>query len=816
MSTTKRWVQVAVARPFAEALTYAVPQLLGVELQIGHVVSVPLGSAIETGYVVGFPAEPGFDVAKIKPVRGLVDPIPAFDEAQLELFRWISTYYLAPLGSVIRTAIPSEVRQRTVRVLEPTEAGVEALAGGQLEEGPAAVLREIIHRPGLTGRSLAKRLEDDLPEEASAEPAIAAAVRGGFARWSEREVGGVKARVPTLWLVGDEAGALARLARPGPRQRAIVAALAARGAPMDVAELVSQQGEAVRAALNALVEAGVIARGDREARDAMEEVRAAGPAVAPALNPDQQRALAALTGPEAGKAWLLFGVTGSGKTEVFLGAAKAALDRGEQVLVLVPEIGLTPQLVGRFKARFGDDVAVLHSGLTGRDRLAHWRRVRAGEARVLVGARSALLAPFRRLGLVVVDEEHDDSYKQDDGVRYNARDVAVVVGRRHGCPVVLASATPSLETWANAKSGRYGLLRLPRRATPRPVPSVELVDMTAWPSPKDGPRHVLAPPVVEALGDTLRRGGQAMVLYNRRGFATLVQCTTCGGAYECPSCGVSMTLHRAAGVVACHYCGLRRTVSDLCPVCRTPTMEELGKGTERVEEELARLFPGVAVGRMDADTTTQRGSLHKLLDDFRDGRTQLLVGTQMIAKGHDFPGVQTAVVVSVDQGFRMPDFRASERTYALLVQLAGRAGRGDVAGRVLVQTWKPDHYALSDLGDVEGFLDREMRLRRTLRYPPVTRLVLVRIDGVDRAEVQAAARGLSGELRANLPRGVDVLGPAMAALPRLVGRWRYQLVLRGDDPRVFRGWLEERRSLLERAARRGVRVVVDVDPRQIM
>lgn len=327
---------------------------------------------------------------------------------------------------------------------------------------------------------------------------------------------------------------------------------------------------------------------------------------------------------------------------------------------------------------------------------------------------------------------------------------------------------------------------------------------------------MLAPPVVEALEETLKRGGQAMVLYNRRGYATMIQCTSCGGTAECPSCGVAMTLHRAAGVVACHYCGLRRAMRDECPACGQATLEELGKGTERVEEEVARLFRGVSVARMDADTTTARGSLHAILDDFRSGNTQLLIGTQMIAKGHDFPGVQMAVVVSVDQGFRMPDFRASERTYALLVQIAGRAGRGAVAGRVLVQTWNPEHYALSELGDVEGFLERELRLRDTLRYPPVSRLVLVRLDGPLRPDVQAAARGLAAELRAVSARGVDVLGPALAAMPRVVGRWRYQLILRGMDAGAFRRWLAVVRGRIEAAGRKGVRVTVDVDPRHLM
>jgi primosomal protein N' (replication factor Y) len=810
-----RWIKVALARPMADAFTYAVPAELVGRVDVGHVVLAPLGPVAETGYVVAVLDAPDIDAARVRPIRSLVDPLPAFDADQLDFFRWIADYYMAPVGSVIKTAVPGEVRAKVVRVLEPTEAGIEALTARQLEESVAAVLREIIARPGLTRRGLLRRLVDEQEEEA-VEHGLAALLRHEHARWEEREDRGTRARAPTVALAGSVDAALARLPKAGPRQKALLRAVAGAEGPVDVAELVAAHGASAREVLARMVKAGALVRAEREVRDALEDARPLGATHALALNSDQQAALAALTAPEAKGAFLLFGVTGSGKTEVFLGAAQAALERGQQVCVLVPEIGLTPQLVGRFKARFGPDVAVLHSGLTGRDRLAHWRRVRSGEARVLVGARSALFAPFRALGLIVVDEEHDDSYKQDDGVRYNARDLAVVLGRRAGCPVVLASATPSLESWVNARSGRYGLLRLPRRATARPVPTVELVDMTQVERPKEGPRPILAPACVTALRDTFARGGQAMVLYNRRGYATLVECTSCGGSYECPNCGVSMTLHQRAGVVACHYCGLTRPAQEACPACGKPTLEELGKGTERVEEELQALFPEVPIARMDADTTAVRGSLHAMLDDFRAGRTRLLVGTQIIAKGHDFPGVHTAIVVSVDQGFRMPDFRASERTYALLVQLAGRAGRGDVPGRVLVQTWKPDHYALREVGSVEGFLERELRLRQTLRYPPLTRLVLVRLDGVDRPTVQGAARALAAELRRRLAEGVDVLGPSLAALPKMVGRWRYQIILRGQQVGVFRGWLTQIRPLLERAAGGGVRVTVDVDPRHLM
>lgn len=810
------YARVAVARPVEGLLSYAVPAHLDERLAPGHAVLVPLGRGAETGYVIERSDEPDVDPAKVRPITRLVDPEPVFEARQLEFFRWVAEYYLAPLGLVIHTAVPSQIRARVLSVIDPTDAGVEALTGGEATAQLAQVLREVVSRPGLTRRGLARRLDGEL-ERDEVERAVQGLVRREWVARAEREVREMRGRRRTVCLAVPQDGALELVPRAGRRMRSVIASLARAGGSVDLAEVVAEQGGSARDALKRLIAAGVVREGEREVRDVLLDAPAQGPTESPVLNPDQQAALESLTAEDAVGAWLLYGVTGSGKTEVFLGVARHALDRGGQVLVLVPEIGLTPQLVGRFKARFGAAVAVLHSGLSGAERLSEWRRIRAGEARVAVGARSALFAPFGRLGLVVVDEEHDDSYKQDEGVPYSARDLAVVLGRQHGCPVVLASATPSLESWYNAHTDRYRLLRLPERATPRPVPDVELVDLTELVVEPDQERPVFAPVVVEALEQTFAAGGQAIVLYNRRGYATMVQCTSCGGTYECPNCGITMTLHRRAGVVACHYCGLKRPWSESCPSCGG-ALEELGKGTERIEAELGRLFPDIAVARMDADTTAVRGSHHRILQGFREGRTRLLVGTQIVAKGHDFPGVHTAVVVSADHGFRIPDFRAAERTYALLVQVAGRAGRGEIPGRVLLQTWKPDHYVLRHLGDLEGFLRVEGRLRNTLRYPPFTRLCLVRLSGVDRRAVDTAARDLAAALRreARRVRGVGVLGPAPAALPRLIGRWRYQIVLRGEDLRAFRAFLSAQLDLLRGAARRGVRVGWDVDPRNLM
>ncbi len=805
------YAQVAIARPFATPLTYAIPA--HVEVRLGHVVLVPLGNLGETGYIVGTTDAPGIAPEKIKPLSRVLDPIPAFDAQQLDFFRWIADYYLASLGEVIATALPGQLRAKVVHVFEPTDGGALALADQSAEGATASVLREVISRPGLTRRGLVKRLKAEIGAD-DAERGIATAVRRGWIRPADREIAETRSQVKTLALAIPLAGALLAIPPRFTRQRALLAELAS--APADLPDVLARHGEAARAAIRALVEAGVLAEGEREKRDPLDDAHVV-PSAPPALNPDQREALAAIAASEGGT-FLLHGVTGAGKTEVFLGAAQQVLARDRQVLVLVPEIGLTPQLVGRFKSRFGPAVAVLHSGLTGVERLAQWRRIRAGEATVAVGARSALFAPFRDLGLVVVDEEHDDSYKQDEGVRYNARDLAVVLGRQRRAVVVLATATPSLESWWNAKQGRYTLLRLPVRATPRPVPKVEVVDLSVIPKEKGVASPLLAPQVHLALQETFDRGGQAIVLYNRRGYATLVECGACGAAYECPSCGLAMTLHQVAARLQCHYCGYAVASSPICPVCRAPELAATGKGTERVEEQLAELFPNVRQARMDADTTAARGAIPHLLDRFRAGETQLLVGTQIVAKGHDFPGVHTAVVISADRGIRMPDFRAAERTYALLVQLAGRAGRGTVPGRVFVQSWKPDHPVFQYLDDVDAFLEAESRLRFQLKQPPHTRLCLVRLEAVDRTAAQRASSDLAKVLRAEMRAfpGVAVLGPAPAALPRLVGRWRFQLLIRGEQQGPYRQFLASCARRIAEGARGGVRVSWDVDPRHLM
>lgn len=777
-------VRVAVPLPVFGPYTWSAPE----PLDPGVAVRVPFHGRKVNGWVI----EPGAEgeVGEVKPIEAVLDPEPAFTPSQLVFYRWIADYYLSPLGEVIATATPAGARVTTRHGYWPTPAGVEALAVDPPEGAAGTVLREVVAHPGRSRSGLERRLHGEVDD---ATRVLRALVDQGLVEAQDLTVEGP--RDVETWVVATPDAALGALSTRAVKAREVLARLPARAAELDAAGVTT------------LLRRGLAVREERPRR---AQAAPGAATVPPRLHPEQLAAVEAVRGPGT---WLLHGVTGAGKTEVYLALTARALEAGHQVLVLVPEISLTPQLTDRFAARFPGRVAVLHSALTPAERLREWRRIRAGEAAVAVGARSALFAPFEALGLVVVDEENDDSYKQEDGVRYHARDLAVVRGRLAGCPVLLGSATPSLESWENAKSGRYHLLRLTQRATPRPVPGVEVVDMRLE-ARVDGKEPMISAAVRAALLDALQVGGKGILLYNRRGFATFVECPGCGQAYECPSCGIALVYHQAARRLDCHYCGFHRVFQPDCPKCGT-LLQVYGKGTERVEEAVRETFPGVPVARMDADTTASRGSHARILDDFRAGRARLLVGTQVVAKGHDFPDVHVAAVLGADHILGMPDFRSAERVFSLVTQLCGRAGRGEVPGRVFLQTHHPDHPVFATIGDMAAFAATEEKVRQALRYPPFARLVLLRVEGAERDAAWDAAVGLGRGLRAQA-RGyatVEVLGPARAPLPRLVGRWRFQLVVRGREVRAFRNFLVAHHRGW--TAPKGVRLVVDVDPRSL-
>jgi len=541
----------------------------------------------------------------------------------------------------------------------------------------------------------------------------------------------------------------------------------------------------------------------------------------PRLTPSQRAALEGIMAARAENRFspfLLHGVTGSGKTEVYLRAGQATLEKGRTAIILVPEIALTPSLAAQFEARFGDLVAILHSGLTPAQRVGEWLRLLSGQARLVLGARSAIFAPLTKVGLIVVDEEHETSYKQEEGLRYQARDVALVRGRMEGAAVILGSATPSVVSHYHRSKGKYQGLNLPTRVLSRPLPQVEMVDLRAEPEPPEGPL-LFSGRLLRATEEVLAQGRQALFFINRRGFASYPVCGSCGRPYSCPNCSVTLTFHSGFGVLICHYCGLVQAAPQ-CRGCGSENPRHLGSGTERVEAEAKTSFPGARIARLDSDVSGGYRALSGTLSRLAQGKIDILVGTQMLAKGHDFPGIGLVGVILADQSLNQPDFRAAERTFQLLTQVSGRAGRGDAPGRVLIQTYNPDHYALvtSAAQDYQGFVDLELQFRRELFYPPFSRLILLRLSGLKAEAVERAARRVAAilreEARSLAGRGrLKILGPAPAPVVKVRNRFRWRVLIKARTAALGRALLE---PVLDRAAGledlRRVRLAVDVDP----
>ena len=757
-------VGVALRSPVDSLFHYSVPPALNDRLAVGHAVQVPFGRRLVSGVVVELDPAPAAGV-KLKPVSALLMDDAVIDPAELPFFRWVARYYRYPLGQVLAAALPPQLHQR---------------ARGRSDDGPAT---------------------DG-----------AAALLG-------------PPTVEVVSLKTDLTAALSAFSRPGPVRDRLLAYLDRFG-EVEVPQLVAQFSGA-RRILHQLEDRQQV-RVEHRPVDSPLDRPAVQNDTPPHLTDEQRVAVDAIDAArrEGGfKPLLLHGVTGSGKTEVYLRAAQTALDGGGGVLVLVPEIALTPQLVDRFAARLKSPMAVLHSGITAKQRFDRWRSLREGSARIAIGARSAVFAPVKNLALIVVDEEHDGSYKQEEGLRYHGRDVAVVRASQLGIPVVLGSATPALESTHNAQCGKYGLLSLPSRVQQRPLPDVTIVDLREERGGEQ-PRHrLLTEPLIQALTEVVERDEQAILLLNRRGHSSVVLCGSCGGSFECPDCDVSMTYHGRRNLLLCHYCGRAVPRPQRCPHCNADALEEVGEGTERIEEGLAELLPGLRVDRMDRDTTRERGAHARILDRFRRGEIQVLVGTQMVAKGHDFPRVTLVGVLHADAALHLPDFRAGERTFALLTQVAGRAGRGEIPGRVIVQTFTPKHEAIRHaLGhDYDGYARRLLTTRRAVGYPPFSRLALIRLSHKRDATVRQTARKVGDRLRGSVRAhggsgaGLRLLGPAPAPMPRIAGRYRWNVLLMAPGPALLSTLLADVQGHLDEAAKvSGMRLAVDVDPQSML
>ncbi|HEV7669710.1 MAG TPA: primosomal protein N' [Thermoanaerobaculia bacterium] len=809
------YAEIAVPLPLAAPLTYEIPPGLALLAQPGVRAKVRVGKRRLTGLVLAIHDRrpEGFE---IRPIEEIVDLEPVVPVDLLELARFTADYYLAPIGEVVRAMVPGDLPSQGNRRVWATDAGAFATPRNPDEERLLEALREL-------GRASVADLVERLG--ASSEPPLERPVgrliadlqeRGWIASEDRTARGGRYVSAFEL-APGPKEAHLAACGRSAPGKAAIEY-LAAIGRPATGAEI-SALAEASPAVLKRLTDLGIVRKFTQVERLGLDRhMFGAGETASFELRPDQAETVATLqTAIDGGSfaPFLLVGMTGAGKTEVYLRAAEAALAAGKSAILLVPEIALVPALARAVEQRFGADLAILHSGLGSSERHQEWERVRRGEARVVLGPRSALFAPVANLGLIVVDEEQDPAYKQESAPRYHGRDLALVRARAAGAVALLVSATPSLESRYNAEQGKLTPLKLTARAGQGSLPEGILVDLrTEAPRRVPGEIH-FSERLKTEIAETLERGEQIILLRNRRGYSPMLLCRACGEDFRCDDCGLPRTLHMRDRELVCHYCGSMRPMPALCPICGEAALEPIGAGTERVEEMFAEMYPGIELAVLDRDTARRPGGPAALLERFSRGDSQVLIGTQMVSKGHHFPNVSLTAVLAADSYLGFPDFRAVERTYNLLVQLAGRAGRGDRPGKVIYQTYHPEHYAIQAAlhGDDEGFVREELRFRRAFHYPPFSRLVQILVEDKNRDRCHDRLAEFSNRVSAHpKARSIRMTGPAPAPFERLRGEWRFQLLLRSASLRDLHAILHD---VLGQVSFAGD-LIVDVDPQQLL
>jgi primosomal protein N' (replication factor Y) len=803
---TERFALVALPLPLANPYTYRIPETLGDRVVPGTRVVVPVRRRELIGLVVSLDAEA--PAGQARDVLAVPDLDPALSPALLATAEWMAGYYGAPLGLALRSILPGGMWGES-QVIVSLHNG-SRMTGGFAGEVLSWLEQRGGEAPVHTAARALKRPLWEVLERLTRVNAVSLRVQPpdtDAARLTER----------VLSLAGERPTLLERetLFKRRPKQRELYQTLESLGGSASIRHLSEQLGFG-DGVLRSLVRQG-LARVDQS--EVLRDPFAGSPVTSPPAHPTpaQTAAIAAVAALEPGQGALLFGVTGSGKTLVYLEAVRRALASGQGAIVLVPEIGLTPQTVSRFRGAFGDEIAVLHSGLSDGERADAWRRLHRGERRVAVGARSAVFAPVTRLGLIVIDEEHEASYKNGETPRYHTRDVALVRARLEGARLLLGSATPSLETLVRTEA-RLGLLRLPERVAARPLPPVEIIDLRVAPKVSGTGPLAWSEALDAAILATLARREQALLLLNRRGYAAFLQCPDCGEVWQCPRCSISLTVHQSPPALRCHYCGHEEPLPLSCRACANPVQQMRGVGTQQLERMLAERYPQARVSRMDLDTTSTKWSHQRILGAVEKGEVDLLIGTQMIAKGLDFPNVTLVGVVDADTGLYLPDFRSAERTFQLLAQVAGRAGRGPKGGRVLVQTRHPTHHALVCAAhhDTEGFLRDERALRESPPYPPVTSLVNLLVSGPNEGEVSRRAAALADWCTALIERHdlpITLLGPAPCPLVRIKDRWRWHVLLKGPSEALGR--------VVRYAARRlkregSTRVVIDRDPASLL
>ena len=812
-----------VAFPLPEDLTfsYAIPARLQSFVQRGSRVLAPLGQGTREGVIVDLMDEPDLpdDSIEIKNLTDCLDDTPTFSDELLTLTKWMSEYYLSSWGEALRCAAPAAVRTRQNRVVHllATDEQIADMRQSRqteilsiLSEDDGLSIHQIARRMGVGVSKLRQALsalqEKGLVElrsniQPKARPQTISVVSPA------KPVSEIEAQIPELESRAPKQAEMLRILVECNDETLTTTELIKR-ADTSLSGLQSLEGKGL-----IHIESVQIVRNPLS----LDPVASTQPLT---MNPDQATALQAIQGAidsDRRELFLLHGVTGSGKTEVYMQAMASVLDRGKRVIVLVPEISLTPQTVSRFVGRFGSRVAVLHSNLSDGERYDQWQQIKSGDADIVVGPRSAVFAPFPNLGLIVIDEEHETSYKQDTAHPfYHARDVAVKRSELVGCPLILGSATPSLESFYHAQQGEYTLLRLPSRVSNIEMPPVEIVDMRE--ELKRGNRTIFSTVLRTAIEERLAKGEQVILFLNRRGFSTHVFCRTCGYVEQCNHCSISLTFHFHTKRMGCRHCGYERPTPQVCPECGSVYIRYFGLGTEQVEQEVVKAFPKARVQRMDADSTTRKNAHQQILDAFKADEIDILVGTQMIAKGLDFPNVTLVGVISADTALNLPDFRAGERAFNLLTQVAGRSGRSEAGGNVVVQTYMPEHYSIqaAEGHDYLRFYREEIGYREELLYPPLSHAATILLRGEVEAEVIQTANHLLDQLdafKADRFPSVEILGPVPAPLAKIRNKFRWHFLLRSED-------VEELRQLIRCAVAEtslaNIDLIVDIDPISVL
>lgn len=807
MTTDYKYLDVAVALPLNQTFTYAAPENLLPLISTGKRVLVPFGRRRISGFVIGAGQNSG--TYSIKKILDVLDDYPLFLPEIIPFFKWISDYYMYPLGEVIKSALPGGLTLSDFIIISITRKGINALDNNSLNPLEKDVLTRL-----KKGKCRLKSLCKNLKVPGAM---IHRFVNLGWAD-SQREFQGKGTKEKTERFVS-----LIRPVMPADKlsavRKKIISTLDLKK-EMSVINLKKHVPTAATL-IKPMADQGFLSVYQKPVyRDPFgDSIR---PDSLPTLTSEQSDIVSKINGlmGKGFSSWLLAGVTGSGKTEVYMRLAAQALDNNLPVLILVPEIALISQMERRFRARFGQQVAVLHSGLSAGEKFDQWMRIIKKQAKIVVGARSAIFAPLENPGLIIVDEEHDTSYKQGSDLLYNARDLAVVRAKLSNGIAILGSATPSVQSYYNVRTGKFKELTLTKRVEKRPLPFIEIVDLRQTRDFR-GARRFITQPLINAMRQTLDKGEQVLLFLNRRGFASFPVCAACGEGVRCENCDITLTLHKLSSSYKCHYCGYTKPVPSNCSICGSSDIKHLGMGTEKLEAAVKALFPEAAVARMDRDTTSRKGSILKILKAVKSETVDVLIGTQMVAKGHDFPNITLVGIVCADLSLSFPDFRAGERTFQLLAQVAGRAGRGDIPGRVFLQTYAPEHFSIvaARHQDFKSFYNTEIGFRKALNYPPFSRIIQLRISGKNPDKTRETAQNLGQLCREKLKNNngflnhIEIMGPIESPVYKIANHFRWQMIVKSRKIKKLHQFVREMTSdnpKLFNAPK--VKVIIDVDP----